>query len=53
MGGPAGRLDPRPRREDAAQEEGHDEEEEAVRPRETVWGEGEEEVAAAVGSGTN
>lgn len=49
MGGSARRLDPRPRRQDAAQEEDHVEEEEGVRPSEDGRKDvqEEEEVAAA------
>lgn len=52
MGGSARRLDPRPRHQDAAQEEDDVQEEEDVRPdeggREDVREQEEEEVAAAV-----
>lgn len=56
MGGSAGRLAPRPRRQDAAQEEdGVQEEDDGVRSgeggKETVWEQKEEEVAAVVCSG--
>lgn len=54
VGGSAGRLAPRPRRQDAAQEEDgvQEEDDDAVRSseggKETVWEQKEEEVAAAV-----
>lgn len=52
VGGSPRRLDPRPRRQDAAQEEDHVQQEEGVRPsaggRQDVREQEEEEVAAAV-----
>lgn len=55
VGGSSRRLDPRPRRQDAAQEEDHVQQEEDVWPsqsgRQAARGEEEEEVAAAVPRG--